>query len=65
MLNDRHHVRIAEISKPFNCGATVELTLKLAFEFPVEGEMHLRVPTNDASKYNVGDMFCFKLTRVE
>lgn len=54
----RIHARIEEITKPFDHGQWVELKLKLDHRDDIQGECRLRVWTQDASKYTVGQELC-------
>jgi hypothetical protein len=57
------HAVVVEISKPFDCGKTVELRLQINTRNEVHGEIALRVPAEHADSYKIGDVYAahFKL----
>lgn len=59
----RIHAMVISISKPFDCGRTVELKLAINNRSEVEGEITLRVPIVDSRHYRVGSVYAahFKL----
>lgn len=59
----RIHAMIVGISKPFDCGRTVEMRLQINNRNEVHGEIALRVPVEHARSYKIGDVYAahFKL----
>lgn len=60
----RIHARIVEITPPFDSGQWVELKLKLEHRDDIQGECRLRVWTQNASEYHVGQEVCGVFTPV-
>jgi len=53
--------RVKSVTGPFDAGKTVEV--KLALEWPAEGELYLRVPAESAGRYAVGDAYVVTVGR--
>lgn len=60
----RIHAHIEEITEPFDSGQWVELKLKLEHRDDIQGECRLRVWTQNASEYHVGQEVCGVFTPV-
>lgn len=54
----RVHAHIEEITEPFDKGQWVELKLKLDHRPDIQGECRLRIWTQNASQYSVGQELC-------
>jgi len=56
---------IRSIIGPFDAARTSEIKLELTLESPYHGELYVRVPVNIAPRFEVGDTFSFKLTKID
>lgn len=61
----RIHAHIEHISEPFDNGQWVEMKLKLEQHDGIQGECRLRVWTDHASDYQLGQELCGLFTRVD
>ena len=56
---------IRTIIGPFDAARTSEIKLELTVESPYHGELYVRVPVHIAKRFEVGDAFSFKLTKID
>jgi hypothetical protein len=55
---------VRSVSKPFNGGRLVEVKLSTEDSAIVDGELYLRVSTERAKHYAVGEVFTLRMQKV-
>ncbi|MDE2022278.1 MAG: hypothetical protein KGI71_05210 [Patescibacteria group bacterium] len=64
-MTPRLFAAVRRITDAFDGGRLVEIKLEVESDQPYAGELYIRVPSHDSTAFEVGQIYSFRLVKVD